>query len=84
MGSHRAGPAIVRRLLTSDASKLTNPATLATELNKLVGKPVPDVSLAEVQQHVRDGDLVAWLEDRFEGKISDDQCRALTWLAERV
>jgi hypothetical protein len=68
--------------VTDDTSKLSDLAALVTELNKLIGKADPDVSLAEVQQHVTDGDLVAWLTMSFQGKISGRQFRALLWLAD--
>jgi hypothetical protein len=67
-----------------NTSRLIDLAALVTELNKLKGKAVPDVTLAEVRQHVADGDLVSWLKDGFEGKISDEHYRALMWLAGQV
>jgi hypothetical protein len=57
-------------------------AAVISEFNRFAGKP--PVSVAEVQHHVTAGDLVAWLEDGFEGRISEEQYRALMWLADQV
>ena len=57
-------------------------AALISEFNRFAGKP--PVSVAEVEAHIAAGDLIVWLTMSFAGKISDDQYRALMWLADQV